>query len=127
MRTQIELAASMIEAECRHKFEGLTKAEDLLRVAFKAAFDHWMFTDEQDQFKGAVGAVLITLKEGEEFERLQKAVKALGRVSALINALQAGIPVDFDSMEKPAEDEPPVIPLNQLWCEVKWPKKEATG
>lgn len=122
MRSNIELAAGLIEAECRDKFVGLTKAEDLLRIAFKAAHNHWMFTEEQDQFKGAVGAVLITLKEGEEFERVQKSFRALAKVSGLINALQAGIPVDWDAMEKPAEDEPPVIPLNQLWCAVKWPK-----
>ena len=125
MRSQAELAACLIEAECRDKFVGLTTAEDLLKVAFKGAHNHWMFTDEQDQFKGAVGAVLITLKEGEEFERVEKSLRALSKVSGLLNALQAGIPVDWDALEKPDENEPPVIPLNQLWCDVKWPKVPA--
>jgi hypothetical protein len=123
MRSQVELAACLIETECRDKFASLSTAEERLGVAFKAAHNHWMFTDEQDQFKGAVGAVLISLKEGPEFEKVQKALRQLRKFSALLSALQAGIPVDTDAMLKQQEeekDETPTIPLNKMWCDVKF-------
>jgi len=122
MDRMYETAAVMIEAECRDDFQGLTTAEDLLRVAFKKAHRHWMFTDEQTQFKGALGAVLITLKEGPEFERVRESIESLGRASAILNALQQGVPIDFEAMQKGPEN---VIPLNKMWCDVKWPEKAA--
>lgn len=123
MRSQVELAACLIEAECRDKFAKLTTAEERLGVAFRAAHNHWMFTDEQDQFKGAVGAVLISFKEGPEFEKVQKAARQLSKLSAFLGALQAGVPVDTDAMLRQQEeekDETPTIPLNRMWCDVKF-------
>lgn len=127
MRSQVELAAALIETECRDKFVGHTKAEELLQIAFKAAHNHWMFTDEQDQFKGALGAVLITLKEGPEFERLQASIKKLGQLSAVLNALQQDVPVDMEAMLKTQEEEPKVehVPLNKMWCDVKFGRADA--
>ncbi len=112
-----EMAALIMAGECKEKFAELTKAEDMLRVAFRCARNHWMFHDEQDRFKGAIGAVLITLKSGPEFERVQEAVRALGRFSAIINALQNGVSVGFDSMEATPAD---VIKLNAMWNEELW-------
>ncbi|MDP9090303.1 MAG: hypothetical protein M3O26_16375, partial [Pseudomonadota bacterium] len=93
-----ETAAVIIEAECREELKGKTDAAEMMRIAFKTAHNHWMFTNEQDQFKGAIGAVLITLKEGPEFERLKQSVTQLGKLSAMLNALQQGIPVDMERM-----------------------------
>lgn len=129
MKDMYETAAVMIEAECREKLKGLTKPEDMLAVAFKTAHNHWMFTDEQDQFKGAIGAVLITLKSGPEYERLVTSVKKLGQLSATLNALQQGVPVDMEAMLKAQEEEPKVdiIPLNNLWCDVKFGRASAAS
>lgn len=121
MSDNTSIASGMIEAECRDKLRDVKTAEEALAITMPAAHNHWMFTDEQDQFKGAIGAALITLKRGAEYERLEKSIRQLGRVSALLNALQQGIPVDFEAMEKPEEG---LIPLNKLWCDVKWPKEK---
>lgn len=123
MRSMAETAACMIEAECRHDLEPLEKAEDMLAVTFKAANNHWMFTDEQDQFKGAIGAVLIRLKSGPEFERVERSLRALGKLSAMLNALQQGVPVDLERMleEQKADDPATIIPLNKLWGEARRP------
>ncbi len=119
-----ETAAVLMASEIREDLASLTKAEDMLRVAFKNAFNHWMFTDEQDQFKGAVGAVLLRLRTGPEYDRVNVALRSLSRFSAILNALQAGVPVDFEALN--AQDDMPkadeVISLNQMWCDVKWPK-----
>jgi hypothetical protein len=117
-----ETAAALMEAELRDDLRGLTKAEDMLALAFRKAQNHWMFTEEQDQFKGALGAVLISLQSGPEFDRVQEAIKSLGRASAILNAIQQGVPVDFKEMEKAPAD---VIPLIRMWCDAKWPQDAA--
>jgi len=124
-RPMYETAAALIEAECRDNLAGLTNAEDMLAVAFKAAHNHWMFTNEQDQFKVAIVAVLITLKSGPEFDRVNFSLRSLRRVHSLLNALQSGVPVDWEALEKQSEDSDPQkpIPLNQMWCDVKWPER----
>lgn len=125
MTSNYELAAGLIEAECRTKLSPLTKAEDILAVTFKAARNHWMFTDEQDQFRGALGAALIHLKAGSEYVRLEKSVTALGKLSALLNALQQGLSVDMEAMleeqqrEKEAGFE--LIPLQRMWQDARAP------
>ncbi len=98
MASNYELAAGMIEAECREKLAAVSTAEEALRIAFEAAHNHWMFTDEQDQFKGAIGAALIRLKEGPEFQRLEKSIKALGKLSAMLNALALVAPHAADAL-----------------------------
>lgn len=121
--TNFELAAGMIEAECRNALEGVTDAKAALEITMKAGFNHWMFTDEQDQFKGAIGAAMVHLRSGDQYERIVKSFKQLQRASALISALQAGIPVDFENMETPEKDDT-LLPLNQMWCDIKWPKQK---
>jgi hypothetical protein len=113
---QWQMAATIIEAESRSRMNGKTTAEDALRVAFATAKNHWMFTDEETQFRGAVGAALITLKEGAEFERIARSVAQLSRIHAMINALHAGVPVDMEQMaaDPPEED---LIPLQKMWFE----------
>lgn len=127
MRSMAETAAGLIEAECRSELQSLTKAEDVLAVTFKAAHGHWMFTDEQDQFKGALGAALIHLKEGPEFQRVERSLRALGKLSALLNALQQGLSVDMEAMleeqqrDKAANGE--MLPLQKMWQAVKHPSE----
>lgn len=118
-----EMCALLIEAEKREALAAATNAEDVLRIAFGAAHNHWMYLDEQVQFKGAIGAALIVLKEGPEYERVQRSVTALGKLSAVMNALQQGIPVDLEAMLKEKEAEPdqtPVIPLTKLWNDIRY-------
>lgn len=120
MNRHYELCAVMLRGECAVRFQHTEPvAEALLTVAFKAANGHWMFTDEQDQFRGAIGAVLMWLGSGPEFERLADSALALGRLSAAINALQAGVPVDLEAMATAAEDRPTPIPLAKLWHEAR--------
>lgn len=125
-RPMYETAAALMASEISDKVKGLDAVE-ALKVAFKNAHNHWMFTEEQDQFKGAVGAVLINLKSGPEFDRVNDALRALGKLSALMGALQTGIPVDIEAMLKAQEEDPKVdlIPLNKMWCDVKF-GREAT-
>lgn len=109
-------ATAMIEAELRDDLAKITDLEEALRFAFKKVQRHWMFTDQNDQFAAAVGAVGLRFGlDSPEFERLRKASEAQKRAAAIMNALQAGIPMDLESLASQAESEGPVIPLNRLW------------
>ncbi len=116
------IAATLIESECREKFSAATTTEDKLREAFKVAHNHWMITGQDDQFKGAIGAVMMHLASGPEYDRLAESVTQLGKASALIHALQQGVPVDLAAMLQEQEDNPmkdQIIPLSKLWNEVR--------
>lgn len=120
MSGNYELAVTLMASEFKDELSKLEKAEDMLAVAFKRSRNHWMITDEQDQFKGAIGAVLSTLKSGPEYDRIVEAMQALGRASAVLNALQTGIPIDWTSLEKLQEEAPKnYIPLNKMWNETR--------
>lgn len=117
-----EMCAALVETEARELLAAATTAEEALRIAMGKANNHWMYLDEQTQFKGAIGAALIALKSGPEFERINKSVRALGKLSATLNALQQGIPIDLEAMlaEREADpDKDTIIPLNKLWDEVR--------
>ena len=123
MNKDYEMCAVLIESEKREELRAAKTAEEVLDIAFCAAHNHWMYLDEQTQFTGAIGAALIALKEGPEFERVQRSVTALGKLSAMMNALQQGIPVDLEAMFKEKEAEPdqtPVIPLSKLWNDIRY-------
>ena len=117
MSKDYEMCAVLVEAECRDKLTTLTKAEDVLAITMKVAHNHWMYTDEQTQFKGGIGAALLHLESGEEFDRVNAALSQLGKVSALLHALQQCIPVNFEEIDIPKADS--VIPLREIWNNAK--------
>lgn len=115
--TEHRTAASMIIAsELRDELAKVSDLEECLKLAFRRVQNQWMFTDKNDQFAAAVAAVSVRFGfDSPEFERLRKAVEVQKRGVALIGALQAGIPVDLESLAESVKDEEPVIPLNKLW------------
>lgn len=84
-----------------------------IRKAMKSARHHWMVTNESEQFRAAVAAAIME-STGEERERLERSAKSLNQLGAMLQALQAGVPVDIEAMEKPADD---TIPLTKMWNE----------
>ena len=95
-------------SEAKHAAEGETTLEGRLSKAMKATKNHWMATDENTQFRAAVGAVLL-LSEGEDKERLEEEIAQLKAVQAMLS----GVPVNFDAME-PMENP---IGLMKMWRE----------
>ena len=103
-------------AELRTKVDPEQPLEERLKVAMKAALNHWLVTDEESQFKMAVGAVMVEATE-EEQERLNIELKFTGALSATTT----GIPVDFGRLieefgEGSAEK---VVGLSKLWDGVR--------
>lgn len=87
--------------------------KDRARAAFKAARANGIVTDEDTQFKGGLAA-LLHATEGAEREAIEQEIRGLGRVSSLMAALQAGLPVNMEEMEPiPAA----TIGLTTIWQE----------
>ncbi len=108
MGDQSQLAASMIEAENREALKSAETVEEKLRVAFKGARDHWMFTDENDQLMGGIGAAMFSMTK-EDKERVTEEL----RVFQSLNAAISGVPVDFSAIEIMANP----IGIRKLWLE----------
>lgn len=106
------LVAATIQSDCA----GEPDLERRFRKAMKAAKDHWMVTNDQDQFRGAIGAVLLSKETtDDEKERINATVQSL----AALNAMISGIPVDVGAMLKRQEEGPEPLPLVKWWSEVK--------
>lgn len=111
-----QVAATIIASELKEDLAKITDLEEALKFAFRKVQNHWMFTDQHDQFAAAVASVGLRFGiDSPEFERLRKASEAQKRATAVMNALQAGIPMDLETLAAQAESEGPVIPLNRLW------------
>ena len=103
---------AMSEAGSRLK-ESMSLTE-MLNAAMDATVDHWIVLNEDEQFKAAIGAVLLKTDQPTR-DRISSEMKAL----AIPSAAQAGIPVDFArAFEEMKEDAEP-IGLLEFWREAK--------
>ena len=97
---------AIVATEAKRDAEGIEDLEERAKACMKAAHGHWMVTNEDEQFSGAIAALMM-LSSDEEKERIEYAVK----ISRALNAATSGIPVNFDELFD-TEIEP--LPL------VKW-------
>lgn len=82
--------------------------EDRLRAAMGRTHGHWLITDEDEQFRAAIGAVMLDASEDER-ERLEAEIHKLKTLSALVS----GVPVDMDRVN--SADDPEPVGLMKLW------------
>lgn len=65
-----------------------------ITAAMRATKNHWMVTDQDKQFRSAIGGLLLYYPpDSEEHKRLQHELHQLVQVSAFLNAARAGINV----------------------------------
>lgn len=100
--------------EIESKLDKNATLVDRLKRAMKEALNHWLVTSEDEQFRCAVGAVLLTASE-EEKTKIKAEMSFLRGLSSAIS----GVPVDFESLltEMPVNQKP--IDLLALWNSVK--------
>lgn len=108
--SNIAVAVALIEAENREDLKAATSAEDKLRVAFKGARDHWMFTDEDEQMRGAIGAAMHHMTP-EERTKVEAELRSLQAFSAATR----GIPINFEAVEIPENP----IGILKMWADAK--------
>lgn len=87
-----------------------------LTVAMRNTYGHWIVTDEDEQFRSAVGAVMMHYGEGsDEFRRLEAEMRQIQKISAMIQAAQAGLSVSPPEIDESFEP----IGLLGLWHKAK--------
>ena len=103
-------------AELRTRVNASQSLEERLKVAMRGALNHWLVTDEDGQFKMAIGAVMVEATEVER-ERIEIDLKFLKALSSAAS----GVPVDFGRLiEELGEDSADKsVGLRKLWDEVK--------
>jgi hypothetical protein len=117
---------SIAITEAKHAAEsehgGLTEK---LKAAMRVCHDHWMVTNEDEQFRSAVGGVMLHYGEGsQEFERLKREMEELRRLAVAISDTRMGVEVDWPSLiTEHLSTEP--IGLMKLWRETRRPTTHA--
>jgi len=101
---------ALVMAEATPAIVASDSLEDRCRAAMKAVQHHWMVTDEDIQFKGAVAAVYAASEDADEKERIEVELASLRDLSAMLS----GVVVDLDAVTIP----PDPIGLRKLWLEV---------
>jgi hypothetical protein len=102
--------------ELRAGIDSKQLLEERLRVTMRAARNHWLVTNEESQFKMAVGAVMVEATE-EERGRIEVDLKFLKAMSSAAS----GVPVDFGRLMKELGKDGTVkgVGLMKLWDEIK--------
>lgn len=86
---------ALVATECKAAAEKETTLEGRVTAAMKAAKNHWMVTDDNSQFQGAVAAI-YELSDDETKERIKAEMDSLRYLSAMMS----GVAVDFDAIPK---------------------------
>lgn len=100
-------------SEARNACAGEADIQKRIEKAMKATRNHWMETNEQNQFKAAVAAAMLESDDADK-DRIKRSFDALSQFSAMIGALQAGVPVDLEAMVEQKKDDD-LLPLMPMW------------
>ena len=108
----------IISAECQSIKE--SDLSERIRQCMRLAYGHWMTTEEEVQFKGALAGAML-LSDEKDTELIVDSLKPLKALSALMS----GVPVDMTRVLEDV-DLDKVIPLRKLWDDVKKEDRDAT-
>jgi spore germination protein YaaH len=87
--------------------------EDRFRAVMKRCHNHWMVTNENEQFTGSVAAMLINATDDEK-RHIEMSLKIIKALSAAIS----GVPVDFENVLAEVEASGlEQLPLQKWWQE----------
>lgn len=99
-------------SDIERKIDKEAPVKERLKQAMKLAQNHWLVTDEDAQFRSAIGAVLVTVSP-EEKRIIEEELDFLrGLASAA-----GGIPVDMVTLIERRPEKP--YGLRGLWMEAK--------
>ena len=88
-----------------------------LKFAMRLVKNHWLVTDPDTQFRGAIGGTMIYYgKESEEFKRMEWELQQLRRLEITIKAAQEGLSTTFNDIP---DNQFTPIGLLKLWREIK--------
>ncbi len=93
--------------------------EDKIRAAMKCTKNHWMLSqmgkNEGRELRAAVAGVVLHLgMEHPDSKRIIAEYQALAKSGAVLEALQRGVPVDWNAVLAQAEDDAKIEPVGLL-------------
>lgn len=101
------LAPYAVGETIEERFKNIVKPEHLSEGC-------WMTSTDDEQFRSAVGALMLSYGEGTpEFERIQAEMKFINQFSAFINAAKVGLSVSPLEIDENFQ----AIGLLKLWKE----------
>ena len=104
----------IMSAELRHLAEKHETIEEMFRAVVPSAREHWMVIDEDEQFRGAIGAVLLALQEKGREGEMERITKELNMLKAVSLIGTPGVNVNLgDIMEDGFEP----IGMLKIWKE----------
>lgn len=91
---------------------------DKLKIAMQLAKSHWLVTDDDAQFRGAIAGVMLHYGEGsEEYKRLEWEYNQLKKLNIAMEAQNLGVEVSFGFLlENEARN---IKDKNMLTCVLK--------
>lgn len=101
-------------AEARTACKGEPDIAERIKKAMKVCRNHWMETNETNQFRSALAAAMLESEDEAEKDRIGRSSRAIAKLNAMLNALQAGVPVDIEAMSAEKRDAD-LLPLMDLW------------
>lgn len=96
----VAIVATECQAACRAE---ATLAENVAAV-MQVAANHWMVLDRNEQFTGAVAALLSHYRDTPEEARIRWEVQSIQRLSAMLSAAQAGLSVGIPEPDEDARE-----------------------
>ncbi len=106
---------AIVMTEAKAAGEGIEDFEEMCRACMTIAAEHWMVLDEDEQFRGAIAAILM-LADEEHKSRVKYTVKMLKG----LNAATSGVPVYFEAL---VDFEVKMVPIVKWWQEIKHPEE----
>lgn len=110
----MSLSNSMMIAmgDIERKLDKEAPVKERLKQAMKLVQNHWLVTDEDEQFRSAIGAVLVTVSP-EEKEIIMREIDFL---KGLVAAVE-GVPIDVGELLTRRPEN--AYGLRGLWIEAK--------
>jgi hypothetical protein len=111
-----DASISIVATEARAAMPKDGTMEAKAEAAMRSAANHWMVLDPELQLKGALGALLLEYPEASpEGTRLRAELKAMQKLSAIIQASRAGIPINLESIAAEPTPDFERIGLADIW------------
>jgi hypothetical protein len=105
--------------EARSACKGEPDILERIRKAMRACHDHWIVTNEAQQFNASLAAAMLE-SEGDEKDRIGRSGKAFNRLNNAMAAMVNGVPVNLEAVADEAKDDgDDIIPVRKLWDETK--------
>ena len=105
---------AIVATEAKQAAQKETTLEGRLRAAMNAVKDHWMVTDDDVRFQGAVAGAHM-LSDDSDKKRIEFELRFLRTMSAA----SSGVPVNLGALLEEAGEDYEPIGLTKLWHEAK--------